>query len=241
MGMKLLAAGLLGAGVLLAVPANATTDLASYTETGFSFFWSGGDTTAAVLRASGNTNFTFDAGALSGDTFLAKMEVMGSADSAAMTAGGIDTQSGIDGSVEFVYEGPTQVVDGVSLQRNVTVLLEGTYTDAEITGAVGSSSGTFQDGPGVGGVNYTTVAGLSTAGLTDEGYDFTLDAMTVALGTLPGTKSLPSFKSDSDATSTAVTTVPEPGTWAMMILGLFTLGFVMRGSRKGFSRRGAMA
>jgi len=157
------------------------------------------------------------------------------------------TQTGINnGSFSFLYTGPTQTLDGHALVQNSTVLLSGTFSGAWVQGS-----------GGVGGIA-VTVANGGNAHFASSIYDFTgavpgSDEFTFHLGnvtpnffssnptsgctsalvcTHTGTTSLNSFRAHAAGDLQDMQlAVPEPSTWALMILGFGGAGALLRRRR----------
>jgi hypothetical protein len=140
-------------------------------------------------------------------------------------------QGGIGGSFTFIYEGPTTTFMGHTYTHDVTNLLTGVYTLARIDGA--GSSGSFHDSTNIGTVTFTSdiIANLPTADARD--FSYSLVSITPSLSFTPG-KALNTFKAGASGIFSAGF-VPEPGTWAMLLLGFGGLGGLMR------ARRGSLA
>lgn len=141
------------------------------------------------------------------------------------------TQVGVSGNMSFVYNGPNQVLDGFNLISGVTPLFSVSFTNAWIQG----------DG-GVGGLMLTVANGGAASFVSPiydlSGYVPSTDEFTLHLGNVapnfsigPG-GGLASFKAHIAGEFQAATVVPEPGTWALMILGMFGAGGVLRSRRR---------
>jgi hypothetical protein len=145
------------------------------------------------------------------------------------TAGGFETitQGGYTGSFTETYHGNDQTVDGVSLVKNVTVLLSGTFDNGVLTGVdsfpppVGVS-GTFDADVtsyyspfaafGVGGVDLNLLLSHgSSAWILAPGNDVKT-VTTTAYGTFSAS-------------------IAEPAAWSLMLLGAGMLGAGLRRKR----------
>jgi hypothetical protein len=135
------------------------------------------------------------------------------------------TQTGLNGTFSFVYEGPTQVIDGFTLDAGDN-LLSGSFSNAWIQGI--GTGGSFTDEPTNGGVVFNVTSkfiGLSTI----QGGDFSFDLTNATgIGASAG-KALNTFSASSSGTLDI--TVPEPSTWALMILGFGGMGALLRRRR----------
>ena len=126
----------------------------------------------------------------------------------------------------FKYDGTTEAKG--------TVLLEGAFIDGVLEGTLGGSLASFDVAMG-------DVTSL-TSSLFTLGSPAT-DAFTLALnnvvnnvggaGPVLNGKSFESFKADASGTFTGtLSAVPEPASWAMILVGFGGLGMAMRAQRK---------
>jgi len=155
------------------------------------------------------------------------------------------TQTGLNsGAFSFVYAGPSQTLDGIHLVKNSTVLLSGTFNDAWMQGA-----------GGVGGLD-VTVGNGGSAHFTSSIYDLSdtqpgsdefalhlsnvsphFSAVNPSTGCVNnvcshvGTTALNSFRAHAGG-DFQFNAVPEPSTWALMILGFGGAGAMLRQRRR---------
>jgi hypothetical protein len=155
------------------------------------------------------------------------------------------TQTGLDnGTFKFVYSGVTQTLDGVHLVQNSTVLMSGTFNDAWIQG-IG----------GVGGLD-VSIANGGAANFVSSIYDLSgtvpgSDEFSLHLGNVAphfgstnpstncglagcahvGTTALNSFRAHAGG-DFQFAAVPEPSSWALMILGFGGAGVLLRRRRQ---------
>ena len=135
------------------------------------------------------------------------------------------TQEDLNGTFSFIYSGPTQIIDGKTLTAGDN-LLSGSFNNAWIQGV--GTGGSFTDEPTNTGVVFNVSSkfvGLSTV----EGGDFSFDLTNATgIGASAG-KTLNSFRASSSGTLDI--TVPEPSTWALMIMGFGGAGALLRRRR----------
>jgi PEP-CTERM motif len=135
------------------------------------------------------------------------------------------TQTGLNGTFSFVYEGPTQVIDGKTLTAGDN-LLSGSFSNAWVQGI--GTGGSFTDEPTNGGLVFDVTShfvGLTTI----EGGDFSFDLTGASGISAAAGQSLGSFRASSAGTLDI--TVPEPSTWALMIMGFGGAGALLRRRR----------
>jgi hypothetical protein len=190
-------------------------------------------TTVSPTGGYGATSvvFNFDSG-LGVDDFqglAANFTLFANASGAALPPpgpGATYTQENLDGDFSFVYEGATQTIDGQTLTAGDN-LLSGSFSGAWIQGI--GSGGSFTDVAENGGLVFNVTSkfiGLSTI----EGGDFSFDLTKASpnIGASAG-QTLNNFRASSSGTLDI--TVPEPSTWALMILGFGGAGALLRRRR----------
>jgi hypothetical protein len=244
---KALAASAFALGLTaLAAPAMADTIIFADFDTGASntrnfLFDSTGDdatfaTTATASGAAGLAGVFFSYlgdPSLSGFFDLpAQLDLHGTVTDTAATFDGVTyTQTGLDGEFKFFYNGADgTVVNGHTLHNTVgnrTVLFSGNFTNAWIQGSTG-----------VGGID-VTVGNGGHANYSSDFYDlsqfkqfeytFHLGAVSPAFGAAPGA-TLNDFRAHLGGEFQGV--IPEPGTWALMIVGFGGAGAVLRQRRR---------
>jgi hypothetical protein len=124
------------------------------------------------------------------------------------------TQTGLNGYFEF------------RTLNLATVLLRGDFTDYWLTGVTGAAAGNLS--PLGGSLNFTSgVADLSF--IKGDNASFSFSNVRPAYGITSGT--LNNF-SGSNLAGTFAGYVPEPGTWALMIMGFGGAGAMLRSRRK---------
>ncbi len=145
-----------------------------------------------------------------------------------MTTGNttIYTQTGISGTFEDIYfgKGAPITINGVTLTRGVTDMLTGSFTDGVITGKV------------VGGVDKAgsltaTVTGYSSPIETlppNGSFDFTLTLRGRGLGWIIDGPGQPLHTFNTNGSGTFSAGVPEPASWALMLIGFGGVGAMVR-------------
>jgi hypothetical protein len=238
---KLLAttAAAFAASLTLGSAAHAVTlvPFATYTQQGTNttIAWSKTGATSGSIHSTtgvtgnnvaGSTNpvtFNFaDASLPSG--LAAKLTLSGS-ETGNPATGTVD-QAGVGGSFSFIYEGATQVIDGKLYTHDVTNLLTGAYSLAHISGS--GTSGSFHDSTDIGTLTYTSDI-LNFTNASAEDFSFSLNALAKPLH-YTGGQSLESFTAGATGIFSAGF-VPEPTTWAMMIMGFGLMGLAARRRR----------
>ena len=137
------------------------------------------------------------------------------------------SQGGYTGSFIDTYVGPTGTVDGVHLVKNVTVLLSGNFINGVVMG-----TNTIVPAKGIGGTfdadvtSYTSPYGPFAPG----GFDFRMELTNASKdwgldGPILRTTSLQGFGMFGS-------TVPEPASWSLMLLGVGALGATLRRRRE---------
>jgi PEP-CTERM motif len=194
----------------------------SWTETG---------TTGGTLSASAPVYFTFDVTGLPTTPMLATLTLTGTSTDAGAVSGGDVIQGGIGGTFSITSAVP---VDGT------TNLLSGTFSGAQISGPNNGTTASVQDNFATGSVTYAT--GLAAKDLTfgadtsGNGFSFSGTSLTVLAlkGNSPASFN-GVFAGNFEATSAGPGGsggVPEPATWAMMLVGAGAVGGVLRRSRR---------
>ncbi|HEX7948157.1 MAG TPA: PEPxxWA-CTERM sorting domain-containing protein [Phenylobacterium sp.] len=142
--------------------------------------------------------------------------------------GGI-SQDKIAGSFSFTYTGMTPLAG--CLGGSCKNLLSGTFNQGLLSGDAGGSTGDVGSSTSLAGhlVNFTSDY-IDFTLVTWKDFDFGLEAISPALTASPG-QALDSFQAASSGSFGAA--VPEPATWAMMILGFGGIGSLLRSRRRG--------
>lgn len=174
------------------------------------------------------------------DNVVANLTWTSSSTTAAQTAFGQAIQSGIGGQFVITSTAPI-TLDGKTYAAG-SVLLAGTFSGGTLSGAVGSSSGGFDVSNGSGGALTFTSDFLKFAPAASLGsaLNFTSGETSTGAGLSSldyGSDALESFSMDAGGSFSSVpepnSAVPEPASWAMIILGMGLMGSVLR--RRGRS------
>lgn len=163
---------------------------------------------------------------------------------AAMFDGSTYTQTGINGTFSFIYEGATTTLDSVHLVHNATNLLSGTFTDAWIQGVGGVGGLDVSIGNG-GSAHFTSsVYSFGEAKPGSDEFSFHLSTVTPKFGAVDpstgcnasaicthnGTTAINSFRAHAGG-DFQYNAVPEPSTWGLMIVGFGGVGALLRRRR----------
>jgi hypothetical protein len=186
-----------------------------------------------VSAVGAATHFSFLDPTLSALVFLPATFTMSAsvANSAAINnGGGAFTQPGVGGNFSFIYSGPTTTIGGVLLTQNVTNLLSGVFSGGTISG--GGRSGAANLAVANGGVlSYTSDVETFT-GMAPMTQEFAINLLNAepkfqaAAG-----QALRSFNANGGG-NFSFGVAPEPGAWALMILGFGGLGVALRSRRR---------
>jgi hypothetical protein len=235
----------------MAVPAAATeTSFATFTGLGVSFIATNTDTATGslTLTDASAVNFGFLAtatmSAISGISANMVLTAVSANSNFSPTAAsdGLAYQSGFNGSLTITS---TQgITIGSTYYAAGSNLLTATFSDASLEGVLGLEDAGLTADSGNGTVVYSSDF-LSFSSTFSRDYSFAVSALVPKLtaGEINGSPayiesftSTPtgSFASDPLPTTAAV---PEPATWAMLVVGLGAIGLGLRGT----ARRGPRA
>ena len=140
------------------------------------------------------------------------------------TNSGPATSSG--GEITQHYNGTFSITNGA------TNYLSGTFSDA-VFGSGGALTQSASNPSSTQSVSFTSnVIAPSLIGAFDRAMSLSFTDVSPSAAIIPGTGTLRSFTSDVSGNFSS--TVPEPSTWAMMLLGFAGLGYV--GFRKARAR-----
>lgn len=192
--------------------------------------------TGGTFTASGNVAFSFLDPALIDiqfalpTAFSASMTVA-NGNPATFTPGpNTWTQTHLNGSFSLIYTGATQLFGTILVTHNSN-LLSGNVTNAWIQGNGGTGSTNLSVGNG-GTLTYTSdyEQFLNMAPGSQE-FAFNLLGVTPTFGAVNGVTALNSFTANGGG-NFSFATVPEAGTWALMIMGFGGVGVMLRNRRR---------
>lgn len=140
-----------------------------------------------------------------------------------------------DGDFSLIYSGPTQTMGGITISTGAN-LLSGTFLGSVFTGY--GSSGSLVDSTLAGGLVSYTSDFLTFDPSGDQGLSLAFTSITppvhVVNGRLTDFTAVTSanFAADSSISVVGGPGVPEPATWAIMLVGLGGLGATLRMNRR---------
>ena len=195
------------------------------------------------VGASAATYFSFLTPALSSLADLPALFTLSAsapASDPAQTGLGQIAEQNLSGTFSFIYTGSAPLVVGTHTYTTGANLLTGTFTGAEIIGPNFGSTSSVQDAIVTGGtVSFTSdIANFSPIG--DKALSVELTSVLPLLSANPSNAlssftavSTGSFASDL-AAGGGGGGVPEPVTWATMLLGFGGIGLAARRARRNF-------
>jgi len=193
------------------------------------------------VGASANTYFSFLTPALSSLSDLQALFALTATAPAvdpAQTGFGQIAQQDLSGSFSFVYTGSAPLVVGTHTYVTGADLLTGTFTGAEIIGPNCGSTGSVEDAIFSGGTVTLTSDIVKFSPVGDKALSVELTSVLPFLGANAG-GSLGSFTAVSTGSFASDIAaggggggVPEPVTWAMMLLGFGGIGMAARRARR---------
>lgn len=182
---------------------------------------------APVLAALGPlpATFTFDATAPLGNPAFAIAPFL--------------VQTGLSGNFAFTYSGAAPLVVGKTIYMPGANLLSGSFGGAAIAGLAGASSGSLA-GSTSGGTSIALDSDfVGVAAATQKDFTVTLTSVAATFAQPGAQAALRDFVATAGGAFSAdsaliLATIPEPESWALMIVGFGAVGLAMR-SRKGAS------
>ena len=180
--------------------------------------------TGLTLSASSGVNFQYEVPALMGLGVLSSTMTLSATETGAVAFGPIALGS-FDGTFAITYAGPTVTAGGVTVTTGQT-LLDGSFLGSVFSGY--GSTGSLQDSVAAGGlVTFNNNALLTFSPIADQGLSLSLTGINPVVTVSAG--KLSPFDAVSQGQFTAsVTAVPEPGRWALMLVGAGVIGGVAR-------------
>ncbi len=200
--------------------------------TGGSFFSTGSAT--SITPGSRNVSFSFltsGLAAINNVTAVFNMFATAPSGNPASQVGSFRLQGGIGGSFSFTT---TQAVGiGNTVFAAGSNLLTGMFVNASIVGSAGSGSALSSGSDGLGQSLVYTSDFLDTSILGSEQFAMSLSGISDPLAATPGS-ALRDFSATATGSFSAAfaPAVPEPGTWAMMIIGFGFVGGTLRYRRR---------
>ena len=223
----------------LAAPSHATVfaQFAPNTNAYYSFWTQDGAQTGGTFAGTAATQIKFFDGPNAFQWLDATFTIHGTITNSPATfdaVHGTYTQSvgtvANPGTFSFIYTGPT----GGGLVNNEN-LLSGTFVNAWIQGS-GTQGGFAETMANLGTVTFTSAyENFLHSVVADNGFtiDLSLPHNQSIVSSLPGTRALKSFNASAGGRfSDNVLSVPEPATWAMMLIGFGGMGAMLRSRRR---------
>jgi len=154
----------------------------------------------------------------------------------AVTAFGQIAEQNLSGTFSFIYSGLTPLTVGSHTFTTGANLLSGTFTGAEIVGPNNGSTGSVQDAILSGGTVSFTSAFEKFSVSGDKALSLELTSVLPFLGAneddaLNSFTSVSTGSFASDIASGGGGGIPEPATWAVILLGFGSIGATIRRSR----------
>jgi hypothetical protein len=147
------------------------------------------------------------------------------------------TQVGVDGEGEgqgfsIIYNGPEVVLNGHTVSAGAN-LLSGKFTNVWIQGVRLANAGAASDSDPTPGTITFTSDFLNFGTTVQRGLSWDLTSISPTIGFNAG-KAMPSFNA-SIAGSFSAEGIPEPMTWALMIMGFGAAGAMLRRRRLAYA------
>ena len=227
--------------LMASAPAMATT-FANFSavDSSDNIHWTNTGASSGTISSGAQVDFSFlTTGTTSSPMdLLANFTLTGTSTSAAVQQSGVVVQPNInEGAFSFTYAGSTPFTYGGKTYASGTNLLSGTYQKAAIGGANGSQSGVFLDDSNAQGAVTFTSGLLKFTNSGDAGFSLSLTSIFPTLSAARD-GALRSFDAVSTgsfyanlASGGGTGGVPEPATWALMLIGVGAVGGAVRRRR----------
>ena len=184
------------------------------------------------------TLVTFETGPLAALKDLAATFTFSASESApavnGMMSGVSVTSSAFGGSFSYYYDGPNETVGGFTLDKG-DLLLGGTFSNAAFLGVTGGPGAGLFDNSLTGTVTYSTDLPSSLLPLSSDGQSFSIAFADISpllgatMGHLNGFNAVGDGKFSSELNGGGGGGgVPEPATWALMLIGVSGVGACLR-------------
>jgi len=182
-----------------------------------------------TLGVSAPVEFQYEIPALLGLGVLSANMTLSATETGAIAFGPIALAS-FDGAFSINYAGPTKTVGSVTVTTG-EVLLDGVFLGSVFNGY--GSAGSLQDSILAGGlVSFNNNALITVSPTDDQGLAFSLTSITPTVTVVTGKLTDFGGVSQGQFAATVTPTVPEPTSWALMLIGGGGVGFAARRRRK---------
>ena len=154
----------------------------------------------------------------------------------ALSFGGFVAQPNLGGTFSFTYAGASDLVVGSHTYHTGANLLSGTFNKGDIIGQSGATSGSTVDATSAGGALTFASDFLTFMATGDRSFSLSMTSIADPLNASSG-QSLDSFGAVTTGSFEAPISggggqgVPEPATWALMLLGFGAVGLTLRRRR----------
>ena len=181
--------------------------------------------TGLTLTVSAPVDFQYEVPALLGLGLLNSTMSLSAAETGAVAFGPIALGS-FDGTFSINYAGATKTVGSITLTPG-EVLLDGTFVGAVFSGY--GSTGSLQDSTLAGGlVSYNNNALITVSSVADQGLSLSLTNINPVATVVAGAFTPFVGVSQGQFAADVTPSVPEPASWALMLMGGVGIGLAAR-------------
>jgi hypothetical protein len=185
--------------------------------------------TGLALSISAPVDFQYEVPALLGLGVLRSTMSMSATETGAIAFGPI-TLGSFDGTFAITYAGPTKTVGSITVTTGED-LLDGTFLGAVFNGY--GSTGSLQDSVLAGGlVSFNNNALITVSPIADQGVSLSLTSINPVVSVVTGKLTPFVAVSQGQFAADVTPTVPEPASWALMLIGGGGIAFAARRRRK---------